>query len=236
MKIQPFTNLDTDGKNFNILKPFFRKRKDYGRAKNINIIDTVVLHWTAGASVKSAADTLLKKGYGYHFLIDRKGEVFQGAPVIHRVAHAGSSYGPNGKDVNEYSIGISFDMLTGKEEFTPEMYESTSNLIKDLKLSVPNLKYITGHHWISPGRKIDPYTFDFNTLMGMLGGSYEIWKTGYLPFPTGLTGCKCLKVDDNGNCVESDGGCIGQGGYSYSEKKLSTEVKDISFGSDLVTE
>ena len=145
------------------------------------------------------------------------------------------SYGPNGPYTNSTSIGISF-VKTESSEFTEEMFDSCYKLILDLKLSLPNIQFITGHHWVSPGRKSDPYTFDFDRLINKLGSGFELWKTGYFPFPTALSNCKCIKYDKYGNCIKSVGSCKGPGGERYSERRLSTEVYDVSFQSDEDTE
>lgn len=227
--IQPFNNLSA--RLFNLIKPYFVGT----RTREISKVNTVVLHWAAATGLNGTITTLQKNRYGYHFLIDKAGKVYQGSPINKVTSHAGSSYGPNGNFVNGHSIGISF-LVTGVQgsgEFTQEMYDSCVALIKDLKLSVPNLKYITGHHWISPGRKIDPYTLDFDSIMNRLGDGFQIWKTEYAPFPEGLTKCTCHKRDDNGNCIESSGKCIGAGDERYSRRRLSTEIRDVSFQSDL---
>ena len=229
MKIQEITNLTQE--DFKLIKPFFKGTS----TRNINTIDTVVLHWTAGASVRSDINTLSNKGFGYHFLINQEGVVFQGSPLNKVVSHAGYSYGPGGNYLNSNSIGISFSMLGPDVPFNDDMYKSCVNLILDVKNSLPNLKFVTGHHWVSPGRKIDPYTFDFDRFLKMLGSGFEVWKTGYAPFPSGLTDCKCIEFFENGNCKKSVGSCKGPGNYGYSERNLSTEINDISFQSDLLT-
>lgn len=227
-KIQAFTNLAAT--SFNLIKPYF-----YGRNRQVSTIDTVVLHWAATTSKNVTINTLRANKYGYHFLIDTSGQVYQGAPLNKVTSHAGDSYGPKGKFVNGHSIGISF-LVNGTEgsgEFNAAMYTSCVNLIKDIKISLPNLKYITGHHWISPGRKIDPYTLDWDLVMNRLGSGFKIWKTEYAPFPDGLSRCRCVKRDSNGNCEESVGECKGAGGYGYSKRNLSTVIRDTSFQSDL---
>jgi len=170
MKIEKFKELLIT--KFSLIQPYFRN----SRNRNISIIDTVVLHWTAGNSVSSDIRTLRSNGYGYHFLIDKSGKVFQGSPLNKVISHSGNSYGPKGNYVNGHSIGISFSMkgTEGPSEFTPEMYDSCANLILNIKPSLPNLKYITGHHWVSPGRKIDPYTFNFGEIMKLLGNQFEL--------------------------------------------------------------
>lgn len=230
MKTQPFNSLTPE--DFALIKPFFKNTK----TRNINTIDTVVLHWTAGANVNNDIKTLKGLGYGYHFLIDQSGIVYQGSPLNKVVSHAGNSYGPGGRFLNGSSIGISFSMLGPDVPFNDAMYKSVSDLLLDIKKSVPTLKFVTGHHWISPGRKIDPYTFDFTRLLKTLGGDFEVWKTGFSPFPAGLSDCRCIEFFDDGNCKKSVGSCKGPGNYGYSERNLSTEVNDASFQKDTQTQ
>jgi hypothetical protein len=230
-KTQPFTNLAITA--FNTIRPFF-----VGRNREVEDVDTIVLHWAASTGLRGVINTLQDRRYGYHFLIDKAGQVYQGAPISKVVSHAGNSYGPRGVFVNRHSIGVSFLVAgtEGSSEFTAEMYDSCVNLIKDLKLALPNLKFITGHHWISPGRKIDPYTLNFNRIISLLGGDFELWKTEYAPFPSGLTKCKCITRDENQNCIESVGECKGAGGFGYSRRNLSNKVESVSFQSDLDTD
>lgn len=230
MKIQEFKNLSEE--DFGLIKPFFKGT----RFRDINKINTVVLHWTGGSNIQSDINVLNKNNFGYHFLIDQDGLVYQGSPVNKVVSHAGNSYGPNGDFLNGNSIGISFSMLGDETPFNDRMFNSCKNLILDLSLSLPNLKFITGHHWVSPRRKIDPYTFDFNRLINELGSKYELWKTGYAPFPKGLTDCSCIKRDNKGNCIKSVGSCKGPGNYGYSERNLTEKVFKESFQSDLKSE
>ena len=241
-KIQ-VTNLDGD--KLKVMSPYFH----YNRSMNFKGINTVVLHWTAGNSVSNDIKSLNRNKYGYHFLISKDGVVTQGAPLESRLSHSGNSYGPKGKGLNNYSIGVSFSMrgdeskVKGSTKFNDEQINSLVSLLLDLKLAIPTLEYVTGHHWVSPGRKIDPYTLDFDRLINkniggdtLSGVGYSIWKTAQSPFPKGLSNCNCVERDTSGGCVKSTGLCKGQGGYSYSERQLSTKISDISFGSDLDTE
>lgn len=244
---------------FNNITPFFKNYK----TREINDIDTVVLHWTAGGSVDGAIRTLLKKGYGYHFLISKDAKVFQGAELRSRIGHAGNSYGPNGKNTNSTSIGISFAVPGKDENFTPnseitkEMIDVCVRLILDVKRALPKLKWITGHHWVAPGRKVDPWYLKFEPLIRDLNKAYEaeqrilnltplgsltaqvsseefkIWKAGYPPFPNGLSNCRCLEYTDSTktNCKKATkGGCIGPGGESYSPQRVTSKLDDIVIG------
>lgn len=229
MRIQEFNELNEE--DFGLIKPFFT----FTRTRDVKDINTVVLHWTAGKNINSDIDTLQSKNLGYHFIITIDGKVYQGAPLNKVVSHGGASYGPNGRYVNGTSVGISFQMSGPEVDFTEEMYLRTKELILDMRISLPNIKYITGHHWVSPGRKIDPYTFDFDKLINMLDGDYELWKTEYKPFPTGLVDCTCIERDDKGNCVKSTGSCIGPGKERYSKRALSNEVLSTYDRTDLTS-
>jgi N-acetyl-anhydromuramyl-L-alanine amidase AmpD len=213
MKIQEFINIEPE--KFSLIQPFFTQYNN----RSLSTINTIVLHWTGGASINSDINTLNTRKLGYHFLIDKKGIIYQGAKLSKRVGHSGNSYGPNGSEVNSYSIGISFSMRGADDIFTDEAIESCVKLINDVCVAIPTIEHITGHHWISPGRKTDPYTLDFKGLNNKLNKKLNIWKTGDKPFPLGLT---------------KD--FIGQGGQNYSKDKISTEISDFLDSGDLSSE
>ena len=186
-KLKQTETIDSD--TLKRLDPFFPT----GRKLNLSKVDTVVLHWTGGSTLQPAIDTLKQNGFGYHFLIDKDGTIIQGAKLTDRMSHAGESYGPNGEHVNNYAIGISFvhwietdkdgiPIPNGKEDvWTDEQQDSVTRLIYELKeVEGLNLKYLTGHHEISPGRKYDPYSYPFNDLVGSTGLKY--WKAGDYPY------------------------------------------------------
>tara|TARA_R110000796_G_scaffold106087_2_gene216378 strand:+ start:16338 stop:17099 length:762 start_codon:yes stop_codon:yes gene_type:complete len=236
---------------FSRLDPWLNFSRD--RSKKMGTINTIVLHWTASNSVKQAIDYLVKLNTnGYHFIIGKDGKIIQTVPLSRKAWHAGASYGPNGYDVNTTSIGISMDLLNGNEVIPEEMYQSVLNLIKDLKIAVPSLKWITGHQWISPGRKVDPYTFDFRRLIkepDLKASGFKLWRTGDLPFPKGLDDCKCVKYvndDTTKKCLKSSGNCSKTSKvnqkyvvYEYGKSKLNNDVlaaSDLTIDSDLITD
>ena len=77
---------------------------------------------------------------------------------LSRVAfHAGKSTGPQGKDVNPYSVGISFaNRESKKEKITDNQIRAMRELVTELKADVSSINWITTHYWVSPGRKTDP--------------------------------------------------------------------------------
>lgn len=223
---------------FRVLDPTFSTwaNKDSARNRSTSKISTIVLHWTAGSTFKGAVDTLYSKNYGYHFIIDTDGTSVQTDKLNRQVPHAGNSYGPEGTGVNKYSIGISI-VAAGAGKINSDQISTVNSLILDLLSDSEfkkNIKWITGHHQISPGRKIDPYDFPFDETIKTINGSgYDLtyWRAGMAPFPNGLKDCGCKEktpTEVNGTkwCRSSKGSCLGQGDYNYNPEKVSTTKAD----------
>lgn len=125
---------------------------------------TIVVHATAGSTASGAIKTLVDRKLSYHYIIDKDGTVFKCRPVSKTAYHAGESFGPDGRWVNGYSIGISLANLNdGKDPYTEAQIESLITLINLLKPTQP-IKWLTTHYWISPGRKTDPRGLDMNRI------------------------------------------------------------------------
>ena len=186
------------------IKPYSKKRKEFfahkARPKNITV-DTVVVHYTAGGSLSGAISTLEQRGLGYHYLIDFDGSIYKGAPYASETYHAGSSYGPHeeaygksktqylytkenvkagrvykfliGCSVNSYTVGISLVNTNVGLPATQAQINALESLIRDLKTVLP-LKWVTGHHQVSPNRKSDPKGLDLDAVAKATGLAY--WK------------------------------------------------------------
>ena len=105
------------------------------------------------------------KSYGVapHYLIDRGGSVYRLVEDKNVAYHAGESRTPDGRSgVNNFSIGIEL-MNTQKGNFTASQYVSINRLIGHLKEKY-KIKYVLGHNQVAPGRKDDPWNFDWNKL------------------------------------------------------------------------
>ena len=136
-------------------------------------IDAVIIHSTYNAtgadsfSVQGVLDQFKSYGVAAHYLIDRKGVVYRLVDERNFAFHAGSSSLPDGRvNVNSTSIGIEI-ITTLHSTPTQEQYESVATLVKEINVRYP-LKYIKGHSDIAPGRKSDPWNFDwtkFNLLI-----------------------------------------------------------------------
>lgn len=214
------------------MDPFFT----FGRGLT-KTIDTVVIHWTAGSSSSGALSTLWKKKFSYHFLVEADGTIIQTKQLNKQAYHAGVSYGPQGKNVNDYSIGISLVHPSGATDIPNDQVNVLPKLIEDINRAVGGtIKFVTSHFDISPGRKQDPWNLDFEKVVNATnidGISY--WQAGMTPFPAGLADCECEKSVNAANgltwCKATKGNwktnCVGQGGYTYNLEKRDDYIKKI---------
>jgi N-acetylmuramoyl-L-alanine amidase len=121
---------------------------------------TIVLHATAGGTIGGALAALRLRKLSYHYLIDQDGTVTKCCPLTKVAFHAGISVGPNGPNVNNYSIGISLvNHNDGKDIYEPEQVRALRELCLELRSYIPSIKWLTTHWAISPGRKTDPRAF-----------------------------------------------------------------------------
>ncbi len=126
---------------------------------------TIVLHATAGGSLSGALSTLRIKGLSYHYIIEKDGTITKCCPSNRVAFHAGKSEGPQGDNVNGYSIGISFVNRNDGTDMIPEAQEKAAQeLVTELRESFP-LHWVTTHWAISPGRKTDPRPMGPGRLM-----------------------------------------------------------------------
>ena len=97
-----------------------------------------------------------------HFLIRRGGAALQFVACDRRAWHAGISTWKGMNRCTDFSIGIEL-MNTKDDKCTGEQYSALKKLIADLK-SEYKIKYVLGHNQIAPGRKTDPWNFDWSRL------------------------------------------------------------------------
>lgn len=134
-------------------------------------IDTVVLHSTYNAlggdpfSVEKILGIYKSYGVSPHYLIARDGVIYRLVEEKNIAFHAGESEMKDGrKNVNDFSIGIE---IVGKDDGSPskEQYEALRNLLADIK-SRNDIEYVVGHSDIAPGRKTDPWGFEWGDVGG----------------------------------------------------------------------
>jgi N-acetyl-anhydromuramyl-L-alanine amidase AmpD len=132
--------------------------------------------------------------FSTHYVIDRRGKIYEFVPMRHIAWHAGESRMPETfdpserKGVNQFSVGIELiatdprddprvlnDLTPGVDSddlkgpnpgFTLAQYRSLRRLIRQVSGSAGvDLRYIVGHGEIAPDRKKDPGTiFDWSIV------------------------------------------------------------------------
>ncbi|MBP9751576.1 MAG: N-acetylmuramoyl-L-alanine amidase [Candidatus Moranbacteria bacterium] len=132
-------------------------------------IDTVVLHSSYNNqggdrySVDKVIDIWKSYEVAPHYMIDRKGNILRLVEDQDIAYHAGNSKMPDGRtNVNGFSIGI--EILNAEDdEYATVQYEAVNDLVAYLKRE-HGVKYVVGHDDIAPGRKTDPWNFDWKKL------------------------------------------------------------------------
>lgn len=143
--------------------------------RDLSEIDDITIHHAASSKTATAYDFarwhISEKGWpgiGYHFVIDRSGQIFQTNPLNAYSYH-------NGKD-NKGAIGV---CLVGNfQDYppTPNQQKSLIRLIRKLKGRL-NIKTLTGHREYPgastscPGRFLDPSFYRSRTNLPIYGST-----------------------------------------------------------------
>ncbi len=125
-----------------------------------NIINFIIIHYTALETLSESIEYLCAKSkkVSSHYLISKKGDVFQLVHDKQRAWHAGKSYWQGEHDINSVSLGIELDYRPSKNnKYNKKLIISLIKLLKKLmkKYKIKPEK-ILGHSDIAPYRKIDP--------------------------------------------------------------------------------
>jgi N-acetyl-anhydromuramyl-L-alanine amidase AmpD len=141
----------------------------YSKPQNSRTIDTIILHSSYNAldgdkyNLAKLIEEYKEYGVSPHYLIDREGSVYQLVNDKNIAYHAGESKMPDGRtNVNNFSLGIEI-MNTESSNPTEKQYQSLTKLISHIKNN-HKIKSILGHNQIAPGRKTDPWNFDWKEL------------------------------------------------------------------------
>jgi len=128
------------------------------REKNAKI-DTCIIHSTEYIdSITEIARYFEIKGVSSHYLITRKGSIFELVPPEYTAFHAGKSMMPfpdNRVSVNRFSVGIELIAEKAKESaFTEEQYNSLARLCVYLERKNGPLRYL-GHSDVAGKNAVD---------------------------------------------------------------------------------
>ena len=151
------------------LKITFLKSKNFD-TKKIRKIKYVIIHYTGMKNQFLAIKRLQSRvaKVSCHYLISKKGKVYQLVKDKNIAWHAGKSKWKNDINLNSKSIGIEL-VNTGKEAFPSDQIKTLVKLLLALKKKYNiNPNFILGHEDIAPKRKIDPGPkFPWKTLYNL---------------------------------------------------------------------
>lgn len=142
---------------------------NFNRRPESALIDTVVLHHTAGPTLWGTVSWFRaeRSQVSAHFTIGKDGSIVQHVSTFERAWHAGVSRDHLGREnLNNFSVGIEMvNVGDGNDPWTKEQVAVVGFLIAHLKKRFP-LKYITSHEFIAvpKGRKPDPKNFPWKDL------------------------------------------------------------------------
>ncbi len=136
--------------------------------RNVQSVDTIVLHSLYnpnvqdGLTIQAAQAVLEESEVSSHYIIDRDGKIYRLVPENRLAWHAGDSQMPapdSRKKVNDFSIGVEL-IATQTSGITQAQYVAVVKLSLDIANRLP-ISAIVGHGDIAPGRKTDPWNFDW---------------------------------------------------------------------------
>ena len=135
---------------------------NYSFRKKNKIVKYIIIHYTGMKTLKLAYQKLTNKSSNVssHYLITRKGVIFNLLCPKYKAWHAGKSKWKNSININDYSIGIELENKGhnfGYTDYSKKQYDSLKSLIFFLKKNFFILNEdIVFHSDIAPNRKEDP--------------------------------------------------------------------------------
>ena len=132
------------------------------KARSSKSITLIIIHYTGMQSERESIRRLINPRFkvSCHYLVNRKGKIFNLVKDQNIAWHAGKSMWKKYKNLNKNSIGIELvnrGHKYGYQNFTKKQISALVKLCKKLKKKyrIKN-KFILGHSDIAPLRKIDP--------------------------------------------------------------------------------
>ena len=152
------------------------------KARSSKSITLIIIHYTRMQSERESIRRLINPRFkvSCHYLVNRKGKIFNLVKDQNIAWHAGKSMWKKYKNLNKNSIGIELvnrGHKYGYQNFTKKQISALVKLCKKLKkkYKIKN-KFILGHSDIAPLRKIDPgEKFPWGYLSSKGVGVY-LWK------------------------------------------------------------
>lgn len=102
-----------------------------------------------------------------HYLINRSGDIYRLVDDKNVAYHAGKSNLPDGRTaVNSCSLGVEL-MNSMTDTVTNQQFDALVRLTKSLQKTY-RFKYILRHSDIAPGRKTDPWNFNWDNFQNKI--------------------------------------------------------------------
>ncbi len=144
-----------------LISKYYSPNFDNKRRSNKSIT-LIVIHYTGMQSERETLKRLTnhKSKVSCHYLINRKGKIYNLVSDQNNAWHAGKSMWQKYKNLNKNSIGIELINKGHKYGYQSFTHQQILKLIKLCKILKKKYKiknnFILGHSDISPLRKIDP--------------------------------------------------------------------------------
>lgn len=134
------------------------------RNVDIIVVHSTYFHGPDSFSVSGILKQFKQNNVCAHYIIGRGGQIYLAVKENSIAYHAGVSKlpGTNRTSINSSSIGIEI-IDTPHTPPTDAQYESLVQLVEEIKKRHP-IKYIVRHSDIAPGRKTDPWMFQWDVF------------------------------------------------------------------------
>lgn len=147
-----------------------KRARSRGRRDVFDVIDTVVVHATAGFATQHALDTWKTRTASAHWIVPDEDEPQHGHFVWATVAEAKAAYHVGnvdyephlgaGTNVNNRSLGIEIvntqDVQNHTDPFSAWQVAATAQIVLYAWAKYPNLKHVISHAKLDPARRSDP--------------------------------------------------------------------------------
>ena len=156
------------------IHPMFRwltQNRARSRGRDVfNVIDTIVIHATAGYATQHAVDNWQRVTASAHWIVPDENEPQHGNFVWATVAEAKAAYHVGkvnykkhlgeGTNVNNRSLGIEIvntqDVQNFSDVFSQWQIQATAQIVLYAWAKYPNLKHVISHAKLDPKRRVDP--------------------------------------------------------------------------------
>ena len=157
----------------NVLDKTYIFKRGFERVYGFRKVDCIIVHSSYCINSSNPFDLFCvlseykRHGVAAHYLIDRDGKIHRLVNEADIAFHAGHGRMPDGYHaINRRSLGI--ELINSETEGpTAAQYEALGRLVKNIK-SRHNIRYIKGHSQVSPGRKTDPWKFNWKQFYDTL--------------------------------------------------------------------